>query len=482
MKNEQDKNPENTHTTEPSEHVNSSDNGALKDGARSQDEYANGTPLIRTSPLRSHRRQQEEPWPEPVDGRALLDALCRVLGRFVVLPPWAQEVLALWTLHTYAFELRDITTYIGIESPEKRCGKTTLLTLLSELVNRPEAAANISSPAFFRTIEEMRPTLLIDESDTHLKGNHQLRGILNSGYNCRMSYVLRVTHEKEDTETRGHGDAERGPAEEAKCTNPLKSKIRNQKSKMASRLARFSCWCPKAIATIGHLPETLADRCLRIRMQRKTGAENCERFDDDQAKALAPLRRQCARFVQDHAAEIASARPSIPAGLNDRAADISAPLLVLADLAGGEWPKIARDAVVGLTERAEESNPIGALLLDIFVLFARLNADRLFTRTVVAELNSWRERPWAEMLHGKEVNDLWLARTLRPYGIRPKTIWIGDEHAKGYVQEECKEVFRRYISKSEWEALKAEWLTAKPDGSNPAAEDASSGDKAESAA
>jgi len=125
MKNEQDKNPENTHTTEPSEHVNSSDNGALKDGARSQDEYANGTPLIRTSPLRSHRRQQEEPWPEPVDGRALLDALCRVLGRFVVLPPWAQEVLALWTLHTYAFELRDITTYIGIESPEKRCGKTT---------------------------------------------------------------------------------------------------------------------------------------------------------------------------------------------------------------------------------------------------------------------------------------------------------------------------------------------------------------------
>src|SRR5436309_3266089 len=62
-----------------------------------------------------------EPWPEPVDGNSLLNALRQVLVRFVVLPAWADVVLALWTLHTYAFELRDVATYIGIESPEKRC-------------------------------------------------------------------------------------------------------------------------------------------------------------------------------------------------------------------------------------------------------------------------------------------------------------------------------------------------------------------------
>jgi len=105
--------------------------------------------------------EKVEPWPEPVDGNALLNALRQVLVRFVVLPAGADVVLALWTLHTYAFELRDVTTYIGIESPEKRCGKTALMTLLSELVNRPEPAANISSPAFFRAIEETQPTLLI---------------------------------------------------------------------------------------------------------------------------------------------------------------------------------------------------------------------------------------------------------------------------------------------------------------------------------
>lgn len=103
------------------------------------------------------------------------------MRRFIVLPKWVPETFALWILHTYAFELRDVSTYLGIESPEKRCGKTTLLTLLGRLVNRPVAAANISSSAFFRVIQETRPTLLIDEADTFLQGNDELRGILNAG-------------------------------------------------------------------------------------------------------------------------------------------------------------------------------------------------------------------------------------------------------------------------------------------------------------
>ena len=78
-----------------------------------------------------------EPWPEPVDGSALLDGVTGVLGRFAVLPQWAPEALALFDLHTFAYHLRDISTYVGIESPEKRCGKTTLLGILGKLVNRP---------------------------------------------------------------------------------------------------------------------------------------------------------------------------------------------------------------------------------------------------------------------------------------------------------------------------------------------------------
>src|SRR4051794_19892063 len=110
-----------------------------------------------------------EPWPEPVDGNLLLDLSTSILGRFAVLPQWAPEALALFNLHTYAFHLRDVSTYVGIESPEKQCGKTTLLAVLGKLVNQPVMAANISSPAFFRVIQELQPTLLIDEADTFLR-------------------------------------------------------------------------------------------------------------------------------------------------------------------------------------------------------------------------------------------------------------------------------------------------------------------------
>ena len=91
-----------------------------------------------------------DPWEEAVDGDLLLQELARTLRRFVVLPKWGPEALALWVVHTYAYDLRGVSTYVGVESPEKRCRKTTLLSVLSELVSRPVVAANISSPAFFR--------------------------------------------------------------------------------------------------------------------------------------------------------------------------------------------------------------------------------------------------------------------------------------------------------------------------------------------
>src|SRR6185369_8240693 len=156
----------------------------------------------------------------------------------------------------------------GIESPEKRCGKTTLLSVLSELVHRPVVASNISSPAFFRVIEETRPTLLIDEADTFLQGNDELRGILNSGYTRKTAYVVRVSNQAANDERPG--------------------------SLPGSRLARFSCWCPKVMAAIGRLPDTLADRCIVIRMQRKMASEECERIKNLE---VSRLRRQCARLV-----------------------------------------------------------------------------------------------------------------------------------------------------------------------------------------
>jgi putative DNA primase/helicase len=125
----------------------------------------------------------------------ILDQLRSLLTRYVILPEHAAEALAVWIVHTYAFELRDVTTYVALESPVRRCGKSTLLTVLSRLVNRPLVAANVSPSALYRAIEELRPTLMIDEADTFLKANDELTGILNAGYHRATAYVLRVSNE-----------------------------------------------------------------------------------------------------------------------------------------------------------------------------------------------------------------------------------------------------------------------------------------------
>jgi putative DNA primase/helicase len=420
--------------------------------------------------------QDVEPWPDPVNGDELLAALAATLRRFVVLPPGAEPALALWMVHTYAFELRNVATYVGIESPDKRCGKSTLLTVMSALVNRPIVASNISSPAFFRVIEEVRPTLLIDESDTFLRGNDELRGILNAGYSRQTAFVVRVIHQAENEAPSPlpitynpsptvalpspitHNQFPISPPT-GSSSHPLPSPITHNQFPISpppatgSRLARFSSWCPKALAAIGRLPETLADRCIVVPMNRKSPKESRERV---RLIDGADLRRKCARFVRDHAAIITSAQPSIPSGLNDRAADIWEPLLVLADLAGGPWPADARKAALVLTGAAQEQNPISSLLLDLYIWVLLIKVDRVFSRSLVERLNSVGVRPWRELPGGRQISEMWLARQLRPYGVQPRTLRIGGHRGKGYLRTELEEVFARYVPKSELDKWIAE--------------------------
>ncbi len=439
---------------------------------------------------------------ENVSGGSLLTELESLLTRFVILPAFAPETLALWILHTYAFELRDVSTYLGVESPEKRCGKTTLLSILSRLANRPVAAANISPSAFFRVIEEMRPTLLIDEADTFLRGNDELRGILNAGYTRDTAYVVRVTQTENPKGIPSFSPGLRGTSysgiEAADVHNPEwvaeyspatldtsrssrreeapsseNSKIEIQNSKFEdgpvrvgldarpSSLLRFSCWCPKVMAAIGRLPDTLADRCIVIRMQRKTIHEDCDRLRNFEA---SNLRQRCAQFVSQNRAAIASAAPEIPQSLHDRAADIWEPLFVLADLAGGDWPRKARVAAEALATGAQGRNPIGSLLIEVYYAIAVTKTDRISSRDLVTWLNGFTDRPWHDLPglrivdcgQRKEVTELWLAQQLRPYGIRPKTLRIGDKTPKGYLEADLLDPFKRYVPRSEWIAFKAE--------------------------
>jgi hypothetical protein len=263
--------------------------------------------------------------------------------------------------------------------------------------------------------------------------NNELRGILNAGYTKKSACVIRV----------------------AQVPSP-------DKTGFTTKLVQFSLWCPKLIGKIGKLPLTLADRCILVRMERKMHGEPCDRFQEFDGEAEAKeLRRKCVRFVADHGPALVPARPALPEGLHDRAADIWEPLLALADAAGGGWPEKARRAAVHLSVTTQERSPIGALLLDLCLLFFEYKTDRLFSRTIVEHLKNNSERPWAELRNGRPVTEIWLAKQLSPYRVRPRGMRIGAERANGYYQEELMEVFRRYIPKAEYDALKAEWTAEK---------------------
>ena len=131
-----------------------------------------------------------EPW-DRGRRRAAARRHREIFRRYIVLPKGADKALALWVLHAWTVDAGDISPFMVLVSPTKRCGKTSVLIVLLYLTPRSELASNISPSALFRYVEEVRPTLLIDEADSFVKDNEEMRGILNSGHTKAAAYVIR---------------------------------------------------------------------------------------------------------------------------------------------------------------------------------------------------------------------------------------------------------------------------------------------------
>jgi putative DNA primase/helicase len=352
-----------------------------------------------------------DPWPDLVNGSDLLHDLEVVFARYVALPPHAAATLALWTLHTHALDAADVSPILALTSPEKRCGKTRTLSLLARLVRRPLPTSNITPAAVFRAVESFSPTLLVDEADSFLREREELRGVLNSGHTRDTAFVVRAV----------------GDEHEARP---------------------FSTWAPKAIALIGRLPDTLEDRSIMIPMRRRAPHEHVERLRSHPPAAVVfeELRRRAMRWAGDNAAELREADPAPPGDLNDRAEDNWTPLLAIADAVGGEWPDRARRAARALSGAVEAGDGTGEqLLADLRAIFSVRGAARMFSHDLVGDLNAKEDRPWKEWRRGNPLTQVQLAQRLRPFGIRPGTVRIGSETAKGYALEQFAEAFARYL-------------------------------------
>jgi uncharacterized protein DUF3631 len=371
-----------------------------------------------------------------LSGAAVLWGLVAFIRRFVALSDEQAVILALWVIHTHAIDAADCTPYVHIKSAEKRSGKTRLLEVLALLVARAWLTGRVSAAVLVRKTANEQPSLLLDESDAAFKGDKDyaeaLRGILNAGFRRGGVTSLCV----------GQG-----------------ANLSYQD---------FPVFSPKAIAGIGKLPDTIADRAVPIELRRRRRGEHVERFRQRKVEPYAvPLHSAAAAWAEANLTALAEAEPELPDELDDRAQDIVEPLLAIAEAAGGEWPDRARHAAVALLtgEHRDDAESLGVRLLrDIRSTFDAEGADKLTTGKLLEQLLKHDDAPW-QYLNGGPLGANRLARMLKPYGIAPKQFKESGGKARGYLRAHFEDAWARYLP-----VPAAEPGTPVPFGENPLVE------------
>jgi len=350
-----------------------------------------------------HAAQPPDPSDKPEVN--VLNLLLVLIETHIAVTPAERMAIALWILHTWVFDRFTITPRLALLSPVRGCGKTTLLALIELLVSDPHRTDDISPAAvYYHLGHKPGATLLIDEADNAgLLDNRMLRAVFNSG------------HRKGGGVTR----------------------IKDGWPK------RFPTFCPLVIAAIGSLPLPLLHRSVLINMQRKAPDEiHIERLDESGPDWFI-AREQIQKWAATCALE---QDPEIP--LVNRAADNWRVLLSIADSLGhGE---AARSAARELTANRPDEDPGVILLGDILAVFSRRRIDRIASADLVNELialndfwHDWRERPGRKLTQGD------LGRLLRPFRIKPKSIWPVERtptsrSRKGYTRDQFEAAWRSY--------------------------------------
>ncbi|GAA1131481.1 DUF3631 domain-containing protein [Streptomyces javensis] len=262
----------------------------------------------------------------PIDGAGLLDEIEAFHRRFTAFPtPAAYAAVTLWSAHTHLQDAFESTPRLAFLSPGPGSGSTQGLAVCGTLVPQPMTAADTSPAALFRAVsgqDGRRPTILFHEIDTLLgsqaRGAEELLGLIIAGHRrTGVSY-------------------------------------RSMRDGGQQAVQAFPSYAAMAVASLGRLPEAILSRSVVIRMHRPAPSERLEAF---RARIHRPeghaLRDRLAAWAHSVRARIDGARPGMPEGVSARSADVWEPLLAVADTAGGDWPRRAREACTALAPLPE---------------------------------------------------------------------------------------------------------------------------------
>jgi len=358
-------------------------------------------------------------WPKEVEPYEVLDEINRTINRFIVCEPDTAVAATLWIAFTWVIDHVQVAPLALITAPEKGCGKTQLLSVMGKLVSRPLLASNITPAALYRTIAKFKPTLLLDEADTFLRDNDEMRGIINSGHDRPSAYVVRSSGDDFQPE-------------------------------------RFSTWGAKVICGIGGQHDTIMDRSIRLELRRRLPDEKIERLRHAEEGLFETLTRQLARFAQDYGQSIAKAKPDLPEALSDRAQDNWEPLLAIADLAGRDWPSRARKAALRISRQEQVPSLAVEILTDIQEVFCAKQKSELGTQELLGALCEKEEAPWATLNRGTPMRPYALAKLLRGFGIGSAKLRFGSITLQGYRKKDFEDAWSRYLPGETEENLEGE--------------------------
>lgn len=359
--------------------------------------------------------------PPEVDGGALLCSLEEHFTRYAVLEKGLPLVLSLWSIATHLFGGFDTFPYLAVTSPTKRCGKSRVGELLEFVSANPENTVEISPAALFRLVHEKKPTLILEEAE-NLSGKNEsteaLRAILNAGYR-KGKKVRRSAKKNEDG---------------------------------SYQVEEFETFCPKVIILIGNLPDTLSDRCIPIRMKRRT-KENLARFRFFSAQnEAAPVRDKMAAWAASNVNEVMDYYSKNDLlFISDREAELWLPLFSVLTVADPTRLAELETAAMQLSDVKSANEPTERgikLLADLRQIFAG-PAGEAEHQTSQALLNSLRkieESPWKDWGNGKGLSARNLAELLRPYEIRPQNVRAEKgKVSKAYKKDSFKDAWERYL-------------------------------------
>lgn len=362
------------------------------------------------------------------DGQAatapeMLDAVASYIRRYLVCTDHQCDMLALWTVYTWCAPAFSTSPFLHICSAERQSGKSVCLKLLSMLCYTQYYGIYSSPGVFVETMlflnlkPDKRPVVLLDDCHDVLTGvkGEPATLLLSASFNKGSCYTSRGENRKVD---------------------------------------EYELFCPKAFAGSGHLPASLADCCIPIRLKRRKPSEPVQRFSPDEARELAqPLRIWLARWDLLNTPSLARNSLQEAEGLSPllspRQQDCVVPLLHLANFIGGDWPQKAQAAIAALlpVTRSQDQSLSLRLLSDVRDAFlSRSNPEYVSSADLLEFLNRLDHGMWNAYRKGAPLNAHLLSQILRPFEVFSRT--RRQDRAtviRVYLRDDFADAWSRYL-------------------------------------